>query len=510
MTQPEPAPTGGHPLLRKTTQALAVMVCVLAVPYATPRLARLRVVRAPWDHTHRDFASSDGVPAPITRVGETKLSATKNRATVTNALPDDDRVPLDAAELAKAAGSVAIEDPTGEMGAFYKRLAATLRGDKGAVTRILHYGDSVIASDYVSGTMRRRMQERFGDAGHGFIATANPWEWYFHNDVSHRASDGWSVSRITGPLVRDGMYGLGGASFHTTGVATATFGTAARGEFGRKVSRFDVYYLEQPWGGSFQMEVHGRAPVVVSTRGPAKVSRKVSVSVPDGAASMTIRTLGGGDVRMFGVVLERDVPGVVYDALGALGGRANLWEAMNAEHWKEQLQLRDPALVILQYGTNESEMGHIDDALYTKWMTDLIGKVRDAVPSAFHPRRRAARPRGEGRRREPANDEDHPPDRRAPGEDRERREARLLEHVRGDGRQGLDGEVGQKRLRRLRPHAPVARGGDHPRRSLLQGARDGLRGVRVPRQERAGARRGARLTAPPGSTSIGGGFRRGR
>ncbi len=375
--------TEAHPLLRKTTRALAVMLAVLVVPYASPKLRKLRVVRAPWDHAPDDSSAADPVvPAAVTTVGEAKLSETKNNATVTNALPENDRAPLDAEDLAKAAGSVAVEDPDGEMNAFYKRLAATIRGDRGAVTRILHYGDSVIASDYVSGTMRRRMQERFGDAGHGFITTANPWDWYFHNDVSHRASEGWEMSRITGPLVRDGMYGLGGASFHTTGVATATFGTVSRGEYGRKVSRFDVYYLEQPGGGDFQMEVHGQAPVHVSTRGPAKVSRKASVTVPDGEASMTIRTLGYGDVRMFGTVLERDVPGVVYDALGSLGGRALLWEQMNGEHWKEQMALRDPALVVLQYGTNESEMGYVNDAQYTKWMDDLIDKVRAAAPSA--------------------------------------------------------------------------------------------------------------------------------
>ena len=371
-----------NPLLRKTTRVLAVMLAALAVPYASPKLRKWRVVRAPWDHTHDDGVASDPVVAPVTTIGEARLEATKNNATETNALPENDRVPLDAEELAKAAGSVAVDDPTGEMSAFYKHLAATIRGEKGAVTRILHYGDSVIASDYVSGTMRRRMQERFGDAGHGFITTANPWDWYFHNDVSHHASEGWEMSRITGPLVRDGMYGLGGASFHTSGVATATFGTVSRGEYGRKVSRFDVYYLEQPGGGDFQMEVKGQPPVRVSTKGPVKVSRKASVTVPDGEASMTVRTLGWGDVRMFGTVLERDSPGVVYDALGSLGGRALLWEQMNADHWKEQMQLRDPALVILQYGTNESEMGYVNEAQYTKWMDDLIDKVKAAAPNA--------------------------------------------------------------------------------------------------------------------------------
>jgi lysophospholipase L1-like esterase len=369
-----------HPLLRKTTRVLAVMLAVLLVPYATPKLKKLRVVHAPWDHTEDDAVERAPVTAaPVTRLGENALGATENNATVTNALSDH-RDPLDAEELAKAAGSVAIEDERGEMAAFYKRLARTIRGE--AVTRILHYGDSVIASDYVSGTMRRRMQERFGDAGHGFILTANPWEWYFHNDVDHRASDGWSMSRITGPLVKDGLYGLGGVSFHTAMTATATFGTVSRGDYGKSVSRFDVYYLEQPGGGDFQMEIKGQEPVRVSTRGDAKVSRKASVTVPDGAATMTIRTLGGGDVRTFGVVMERDGPGVTYDALGALGGRASLWQVMDADHWGEQMALRDPALVVIQYGTNESEDGGVNEPQYRKFMGDLIDTLKVAAPHA--------------------------------------------------------------------------------------------------------------------------------
>jgi len=368
----------------KAARAIAVMVVVLAIPYASPKLRKLRVVHAPWDRAE-EYAVPEArvVPPPVATVGEAKLEKTENAATVTNSLAlADTREALDAEELAKAAGSVAIEDASGAMDAFYKHLARTIRGENGAITRILHYGDSVIASDYVSGTLRRRMQESFGDAGHGFVLVANPWQWYFHNDVTHAASDGWSMSRITGPLAKDGLYGLGGVSFHTREIATATFGTVSTGNFGRSVSRFDVYYLEQPEGGDFQIEIRDREPQRISTRGDAIASRKASVEVPDGPASMTIRTLGSGDVRMFGVVMERAGPGVVYDALGALGGRASLWQSMNADHWKEQLALRDPSLVIVQYGTNESEDGGVNEPQYRKFLGDLIDTLKSAAPSA--------------------------------------------------------------------------------------------------------------------------------
>ena len=38
-----------------------------------------------------------------------------------------------------------------------------------ALTRILHYGDSHVAADILSGALRRRLQLDFGDAGVGFV-----------------------------------------------------------------------------------------------------------------------------------------------------------------------------------------------------------------------------------------------------------------------------------------------------------------------------------------------------
>jgi lysophospholipase L1-like esterase len=382
----EPKSRVWHPVLGKTTATLLVMALVLSAPYASPHLRVLRILRAPWDQVPSETTLTQAVTQkPVLLVGEQTLGATENQETPSNALPNEkgERVALDPAALAKVAGSLAVEDPTGHaLDAFYASLAKTIAKEPGAVTRILHYGDSVITADLISGTMRRLTQAKFGDSGHGFILIANPWEWYFHNDVSHRASEGWTVHRITGPLSGDGLYGLGGVSFRTGGAASAWFSTKSDGDYGRKASRFDVFYLEQPWGGDLMLVTPGRPAERLKTRGPKRVSRVHSVSVPDGPAQLTLRTWGNGDVRLFGVAIERDVPGVVYDALGANGARLKLWDFMSKAHWAEQFALRNPALIVLQYGTNESEDEDFKGELYGKALDEVLTMVREAAPEA--------------------------------------------------------------------------------------------------------------------------------
>jgi lysophospholipase L1-like esterase len=359
------------------------MLSLLAVPYLAPGLERFRVARAPWDHTlTADIAAAAAAPtsAPQLTQGETTLKASKNEATVTNALPDAPVKGLDAAALAKTKGSIAVEDATGHaLDGFYASLAKTRTKQPGAITRIMHYGDSLITSDYVSGAMRRKMQAELGDSGHGFILVANPWEWYFHNDVTHGAGEGWSSSRITGPTTKDGMYGLGGVTFSGSPGASAFFGTAERGNYGKKVSRFDVYYLDTPSGGEVEAKI-GNTIERFTTKGDAKVSRIKSFVVPDGEAKLALRVVAGNP-RIFGVALERDEPGIVYDALGANGARVELLGSINGAHFAEQMKLRKPSLVVLQYGTNESEAPGLAQG-YEKTLSGVVSMIKAAAPNA--------------------------------------------------------------------------------------------------------------------------------
>jgi hypothetical protein len=386
LPEPDVTQSTQHPLLGKTGRTLLVMIAALALPYASPKLRALRL----FPIAERELPvepETSPVAAPLAApiAGEQTLPASENRATINNALPP----PVEGLSLPEVDPAVRstlrtlpIEDPSGHaLDTFFARLHATAGAQAGAVTRILYYGDSTVASDYISGTVRRRLQARFGDAGHGFILIANPWAWYFHNDVFHGAGDDWRASRLAGPVTPDGMYGLGGVSFTSYGGAVAWFGTAARGDLGRHVGRFDLYYLEQPGGGEVAVSVGGHEERF-STRGPEKVSRLHAVRVDDGEARLTVHAMGGGPVRLFGVALERERAGVVCDALGSHAAMAVYWQRQNRQHWREQMSLRDPGLIVFQYGTNESDLWRLDREEYERALADLIDELRDVSGGA--------------------------------------------------------------------------------------------------------------------------------
>jgi len=326
-------------------------------------------------------------------VGEAKLSAetlTRNELSQ----PDEDTlktalrsaeqpgdVPLPAIDAAQP--PLPLADPSGHaLTGFFRALTATAHRQAHAVTRIAHFGDSIVVSDLVSGTLRRKLQAEFGDAGHGFMLIANAWPAYFHNDVSRFATAGWSVSRIVGPYAADGLYGLGGVSFKADKNVLARFGTARGGQFGKGASHFVLDYLQDPAGGTLQVSVDGVPKAIVDTRGSTRKSAYFSLDVPDGEHEFEIFTKSGV-TRAFGVVLERDTPGVVLDALGVQGARIRFLDKQDDAHWAEQLTWRKPDLLIYEFGANESGDGFLYSmADYHRTMKDVLMQGQRALPGS--------------------------------------------------------------------------------------------------------------------------------
>jgi hypothetical protein len=81
--------------------------------------------------------------------------------------------------------------------------------------------------------------------------------------------------------------------------------------------------------------------------------------------------------------MERDVSGVVLDAIGIQGCRIRFLDQTDDAHWAEQLRLRDPSLTVFQYGMNESEDGELYPLdQYEATMKAVLQQVRTALPKS--------------------------------------------------------------------------------------------------------------------------------
>lgn len=366
-------------VLTKPAQTILLVIVLALLPLLIPRLGRVLAIKG---QSYREM-----LPSPRELISFKGSAANPSAGDLPGApaLADNSQIapvvdmPTDAETAARD-----IVDPNHTLDSFYVKLARTDARQPSAITRITHYGDSPITNDGITAPVRRLLQERFGDAGHGFILVDRPWAWYGHQAITFTSGGGWTSDSLMNPGVNDGALGLGGVTFRASGAGKyARFAPASGGNTGKSFSRMDVYFLRQPNGGQFSTSVNSANEETVSTKGDAPESGFYEIKAPlKGANTFEIKTISGS-VRLFGAVLENDDPGVVYDSLGVNGAYAGLLATvMNEQHWASQLRHRQPDLVIINYGTNESQYASDSQmARYDRDLREVIRRVRTALPN---------------------------------------------------------------------------------------------------------------------------------
>ncbi|MDQ3037621.1 MAG: hypothetical protein M3Y87_34830, partial [Myxococcota bacterium] len=263
---------------------------------------------------------------------------------------------------------------------FFAALERTQRG-KGT-TRVTHLGDSSIGMDALPHALRTRFASELGDAGPGYVYLQQESPSYRNRTVRLHAGPAWDLCVMIRRCHRDARYGLGGVSVESRGRARTLIVPQA----GRDVSRAELWYLAQPSGGRLAFALGDGPEVVIDTRADHAEGRwHVLESDEPGEHSVRVRALGHGPVRAFGVVLENDEPGIVWDTLSVVGAFTHRVLAHDEAHFARQLAHRDPDLVVLNYGGNDLRrmiFGNVDRDRLEDETHRVLARVRSAVPDA--------------------------------------------------------------------------------------------------------------------------------
>ena len=250
-------------------------------------------------------------------------------------------------------------EPPQALEAYYRKLTLVDLGVKGAIARTGHWGDSILGVDGITSNIRNRLQARFGDAGHGFhlISRYNPS--YRQQGIFFEGSSGWDRCLVAFECrKKDHRYGYGGLTANTSGSVMGRWETTKEG-FGEKASRFEIWYAKQENGGNLIITTDGKRKEVVSTRGPHLEDGWHEVRVPAGQHKFTLQ-VSGGNVRAYGIVMENDGPGVVWDGIAHISGSTRGIRTQDEEHIKSQIKHRDVDLIVFMYGGNDMQRGYVD------------------------------------------------------------------------------------------------------------------------------------------------------
>ena len=242
----------------------------------------------------------------------------------------------------------------------------------GQAVHILQFGDSHTASDDWANAMRIAFQSKYGDGGPGFTHAGHPFRGYRRFDVSGSSSTGW-VTEGTIAQMGDGRDGLGGISItaHSPG-QTVSLTTSC--------DRLQLFYLQQPDGGSLEFSVDDKQVGVIDTRG--ELASGVYEYKPEpGTHEYLLRTRSQDSVRLFGWASDAN-RGVTVETLGINGAQVNVMLNWDQTLWSAEVAERDPALIILAYGTNEANNPKFWWEEYRTELRTVLARVRKAAPAA--------------------------------------------------------------------------------------------------------------------------------
>ena len=241
-----------------------------------------------------------------------------------------------------------------------------------APIHVLHYGDSHTASDDWAAELRNLFQAGFGNGGPGFSHAGRPYNGYRRYDVKSFGSPNWYTHGLVG-RDGDGMYGLSGIAM-----------TASRPnqfvQLYAQCQSAELLYLQQPGGGPFELTVDGGESQRIETDGPP-IPGYIKIPVGPGEHRFEVHTLESKPVRLFGWTTDND-HGITWETLGINGSQAGMQLAWDADLLRAHIARRNPALIVLAYGTNEA--GNTDLTLedYRATFAKVLMQMRQASPTA--------------------------------------------------------------------------------------------------------------------------------
>ena len=217
------------------------------------------------------------------------------------------------------------------------------------LVRILHYGDSQIESDRITGYIRQHLQEKFGGAGPGLLPAVQPIPSFSVGQSASENIERYIVAGMHQNQASHGRYGVLGQFGEVAGESFIYVGS--RRTAYENVREFQTIRLFVGRDTNFttRLTVRGRATEKTSVTGTSSTVKVYTWNLPDPVSNFSLHTSGSGEI--YGIAAD-GTEGVAVDNIPFRGSSGTFFSTLDKNVMSAMLQHLNTHLIILEFGGN--------------------------------------------------------------------------------------------------------------------------------------------------------------
>ncbi|MFN0212690.1 MAG: GDSL-type esterase/lipase family protein [Saprospiraceae bacterium] len=259
----------------------------------------------------------------------------------------------------------------------------TQRTEGGKKISIVHLGDSHILGNFLTREVRDRLQREFGDAGRGLLFPYKLAQSNGAKDFLAESNCRWigsNCQRDVSPVTNFGAAGFKLSTTNPRAELTFRMRDTATSE-----SRFftKVIVFQRKTALEYDLEVRDEASNQVAQLFiEDDYARSFYFDRPVGSFTIAAKKTRAQErtLTIDGISVENELSGVLYHSIGVNG--AKFMDFARAKYFAHQVADLEPDLVILSFGTNESQ-GSTDPAYLRRTMEQLTTQIMERSPSSL-------------------------------------------------------------------------------------------------------------------------------
>ena len=268
---------------------------------------------------------------------------------------------------------------------FFEKLK-TLKDRKCERVNIVHIGDSHIQADFFSGKMRENFHRDFGNAGIGFVfpyrvaKTNEPYNYKTSTNVL------WDSKRNVFPD-KPLPIGLGGITIESSdSLAEINFMINEKNLIDYSFKKLTLFH--EKGKGSYDYKICDEFNCSIGKIKSDSITENSFISVlklDKPVKQFTLRCSKSDSFfnqcsRIYGMLLENEQPGVLYNAIGVNGGEYRYYNA--SCYFVEQMSYLRPDLIIISMGTNEGFYKGFDSTVFYSHIDSFVVSIKNKNPGA--------------------------------------------------------------------------------------------------------------------------------